>query len=249
MADTGTIYDLFGFTHTGSKRPYNQDRILVQDKILDRQSYGLELQKSCQAFVADGVGGLPAGEKAARILLEGIQQSINGGPVSAGMLNRIFGELNQKLFAFGEAEPQSRGLATTLVGLFLDEEGELTLLNVGDSEAWLFRAGNLEKLTEDHVLDRDQPNSPITQYFGGKEDHLQVSYYPQFAYAEEEDIFLLCSDGLRKSLSESSISEILSHTQSLSAKGNQLLQDALEAGAPDNISVILIYVAQLPPIS
>jgi protein phosphatase len=88
-------------------------------------------------------------------------------------------------------------------------------------------------------LNQYQPNSPITSYFGGSDADLKFDseiFVNEFAIG---DLFLICSDGLHKSLKHRVIKSILDHEEALATQAERLLTECRAHGADDNVSVIL----------
>lgn len=230
------------FTHLGTQRPINQDRILVQNSIFKDGLHSFVSEENCFCFLADGIGGGPSGELASEFVLEEIKNRTNiSEDLWTQRLADILESINADLIKRGENNPEYRGAGTTLVGLII-KDGNFLLINAGDSETWAFRKDVFFKITEDQVLDSFENNSPITSYFGGKEDALKLDFNTTLRTIQPNDTYLVASDGLFKSLSQNQVKAILSTTKPLSEKANFMLQKSLQKGAEDNISCILIEV-------
>lgn len=235
-------FDVSFFTHVGTDRKTNQDRILVQDHIFQDGLNFLPNTTTCFCYVADGIGGSPAGDVAAQFVLEKICQRFDRTKEwSLELIMNLFMSINSELIQFGATNPQYRGMGTTLVGLIIND-AQLILLNAGDSEAWLFRNEIFFKLTEDQVLIPGVPNSPITSYFGGIDDELHIQFVEGLRNFLSGDIFVLASDGLFKSISPKQVKAILSNNTPVVEKANFILARALENKSEDNVSCILIEV-------
>jgi len=141
----------------------------------------------------------------------------------------------------GRLNPDYIRSGTTLVGLLISNNF-FKVVNAGDSQLWLFRNNTMTKLTEDQVLNPQQENSPITSYFGGKSQDLSLSFDTILRNIKANDLLILTSDGLLKSLTVNQIKTILSNSRSLIDKTELILQKALQSGAVDNISCIFIEV-------
>lgn len=235
-------FNISGFTHIGTNRQMNQDRILAQDTILAQGSFVATDSNNCFCFVADGIGGGPAGDFAAQFVLEQIRDRIAAnGEHSAQEILRIMHAINTKLIQICNADISLHGAGTTLVGMIVHQE-KFHLLNAGDSPAWILRNGNLLKITEDHILSPLIPNSPITSYFGGPESGLKLSFSTLLQSIMPGDLFVITSDGLLKALEMNQIKAILLNSKSLAEKSAFMLKKSLESGADDNLAVILIEV-------
>jgi protein phosphatase len=149
-------------------------------------------------------------------------------------------------------------MGTTVVAIRFagtDEEPAAEIAHVGDSRAYLLRAGELQPLTEDHSLVAELVRSgDLTRAQAA--EHPQKNLITRALGAEEEvevdtiqipveagDRILLCSDGLSDMVSEGRISEVLSEpAQDPEAPVRRLLSEALEAGGTDNITLVLVDV-------
>ena len=96
------------------------------------------------------------------------------------------------------------------------------------------------QITKDQVLDESEKNSSITSYFGGKENYLRLDNEVSIHESMPDDIFLICSDGLYKSLNQKIVKSILKAEKDLETKAKKILENCLQSGAEDNTSVILI---------
>jgi serine/threonine protein phosphatase PrpC len=156
--------------------------------------------------------------------------------------------------------PRLHGMGTTLVGILV-EGSQAHIVHTGDSRCYLLRAGRLERLTEDHSLVEEEmrkgrmtaaeaARSPlrnvITRALGTQNEiEPEVSSLP----VEPADLFLLCSDGLSRELSDDRMQELLN--TGLTASGQleelcaELIEAANKAGGHDNITCLLIRAETL----
>jgi len=237
-------YNIAAFTHIGTQREINQDRILVQDTLLEEGYHYVEDAQNCFCFLADGIGGGPSGEFAAQFVLEQVRKRIS--PVEKNTkeeLSDTLSSINNELITFGCENPKYRGTGTTLVGIIINDD-EFHVINAGDSPAYVFRNNSMIKITEDQVFDPYEENSPITSYFGGKNNELHLDFDTVLRDILAGDILLFASDGLLKSLSIKQIKVILSNSKPLNEKSEFILRKALEIGSEDNISCIFIEVVE-----
>jgi len=251
------LYSVQKRTHPGKVRANNQD---AHGVILEwRKMLGLtdaDLQERGHLFaVADGMGGHAAGEVASQLAIETLFREYYTaawqGPKAN--LEAAIATANDVILREAEAHPEMAGMGTTLVAaLYRPEEGWL-IANVGDSRAYVFRAGRIEQITQDHswvaeqarsgILTEEQAahhplSNVITRSLGGEE-----SVTPDFFRrdANPGDIALLCSDGLSNLVSKKEMAEILK-SYPLDEVAEKLLELALERGAPDNVTFILIQL-------
>jgi len=232
------------FTHIGTQRDVNQDRILVQGSVIGEGLHSFPAAEDCICFVADGIGGGPCGDLAAQFVLEEIRDRVDPQKdYTQEELENILTMINNDLIELGQIRNDCQGMATTLVGMIAGSN-RFNVINAGDSQAYVYRNNNMIKLTEDHLLDPFDYSSPVTSYFGGRQSELRLDFDTVLREIIVGDIFLLASDGLFKSLSVRQVKAILSNSKPLIEKAEFMLQKALELGAEDNISTILIEVIE-----
>jgi serine/threonine protein phosphatase PrpC len=132
--------------------------------------------------------------------------------------------------------------------------GTALIAHAGDSRCYLFRGGELQRCTHDHSLvdeqmrlgtmtreeaDRSPFRSVITRAVGTQQS---VSEEVQEMAVEPGDVFLLCSDGLTREVSEEAIAEALASERGLKSAAKRLVQAANEAGGRDNVTCLLVRV-------
>jgi len=206
--------------------------------------------------VCDGMGGAAAGEIASQTavtaMIEGLCKTVDD-PRQA--LEQGIAEANQRVYSRSEQEASFQGMGTTLVSLLV-REGRVWIAHVGDSRCYRFRAGALERMTQDHSLVDEQVRlgqmtpaeaevSPLRNVITraiGTRDTVQPDI--EEAPTEQGDLFLLCSDGLTKEVSESRLAEILGADASdLQTLCRHLIADANDSGGSDNITAILVRIS------
>src|SRR5438270_5529892 len=200
--------------------------------------------------VADGMGGAQAGEVASRIAVETFRQGLGDSGNPEERLSERVREANRQIYERSRSEHERAGMGTTLTAAYLGD-GKVSIAHVGDSRAYLFRAGNLRRLTQDHSLvdelvrrgklteaqAAEHPQRSIITRALGPEPTVEVDTwtYP----VRQDDVLLLCSDGLTSMISEGRITEILAAAQPLQHVADQLIDEANAAGGRDNITVVL----------
>ncbi len=228
-------------TDTGRQRRENEDSAFVRAPVF---------------VVADGMGGAQAGEVASRIAIETFEQGLpDTGTPEERLADRVR-DANHRIYDRSRVEQGREGMGTTLTAAYLDGS-EVALAHVGDSRAYLFRDGELTRLTQDHSLvdelvrqgklteeqAAEHPQRSIITRALGPEPEVEVDTwtYP----VRGGDVVLLCSDGLTSMISEERIKEILQTAPNLDTAANGLIDDANEAGGRDNITVVLFRVEEL----
>jgi protein phosphatase len=202
--------------------------------------------------VADGMGGAQAGEVASRIAAEAFDQRTDEGTPEQ-QLARVAIEANRRIFDLAQQDSSRSGMGTTLTGLLLDDE-EVAIVHVGDSRAYVFRDGDLRRLTRDHSLveelrrqgrltpeeaEEHPQRSIITRALGPERD-VEIDVHTH--RARSGDVYLVCSDGLTSMVREDRVREILAESDSLHSAVDSLVTEANEMGGRDNITVVLFRV-------
>jgi len=218
------------------------------------------------AMVADGVGGGARGELASRLAVEAITQFVTGSMrtyYAAGEADdREFAhaledaalQCHTDLLARGEDEFEAQGMATTLT-LWLGVWPRAYLLQVGDSRCYLLRRGELMQITRDQtmaqelidlgVLTRTDASTSrfahtLSSSIGGRQTAPVVTRID----LEWGIVGLLCSDGLTRHVPDERIRDRLLSMTSARQACEGLVQDALDGGGSDNITVIVGRVEQ-----
>ncbi len=213
------------------------------------------------ALVADGVGGRQAGEEASRLAIETVTKYMTESmqcyyTADATDENAFREALEDAALACHEQitqsaaeDPERQGMATTLT-LFLGVWPRAYLLQVGDSRYYFYRDGVLTQVTRDQTFAQDlidmgvfTPSDPmrarwanvLSSAIGGSETRPVVTGIR----SDWDNIHLLCSDGLTKHVPDERIAEQLAGMTSAKQACEALLQDALDAGGTDNITIIV----------
>ncbi len=257
--------DVYCRTDVGRTREHNEDAFLVADlsagvELADGQTRGHASGDQGLLFVvADGMGGAAAGELASRMAVQELfdrlrdgTQSWNGDPVRfVGALHQAAEDANKAIHRHAVQHPQLRGMGTTatIAGLFGDT---VYMAQVGDSRAYLVRAGEARQLTKDQSLiqklvevgemspeeaERSERRNIILQALG-PEEHVVVDLTQQ--PVRRGDVLVLCSDGLSGLVRRDEIAATVTGAPSLDAAGDALIALANANGGPDNITVVLV---------
>lgn len=228
-------------TEVGLVRKQNEDSICV---IPDLAFFA----------VADGMGGHLAGEIASKMAIESITHQLKSGnmkEIDKLLLEGVY-LANAKIFSTARKETSYRGMGTTITAAVISKR-QLILAHVGDSRAYIIRDRKIHLLTEDHSLAQEMVrNGGITKEQARAHPHRNVLTralgtdlsvdVDLFKFnLENRDIVLLCSDGLSGLLEDSEILGLVSVNDPARAAQN-LVDEALNRGGTDNISVIVVVV-------
>lgn len=226
-----------GMTHRGRVRGANEDAILTDPA-------------GTLWAVSDGMGGYGHGDVASDIVIDALSEIQDGGAPDAELIEAIQ-RANARIMARAD-EGLGRMGATVVAALI--QRAVAHVAWVGDSRAYLLRQGRLSLLTHDHSVVQDlvdkgalrpedaeaHPESHIvTRAVGaGPDVEVDVIAVP----LAPGDQVLICSDGLTRAVFETEIAGILNRCATPQDATHALLQAALEAGAPDNVSAIVLCV-------
>jgi len=224
------------------RRPYQEDSI-----------HGGELADGrLLVAVADGMGGHAAGEVASALALETLKASLEADIE----LEEAFRLANQQVHAKSK-EPGKQGMGTTLVAVVVDGD-RYQVANVGDSRGYLLSADGIKRITQDHsfvaeAMKRGQSEEEATasQWRDaltraiGTDAQVEVDVFGPFP-VEKNTAFLLCSDGLYKTLKDPDLRGIFARSGGPKGAANNLVTEAYERGSDDNISVVIAEFGQVP---
>lgn len=233
------MLESYGTSDPGSVRANNEDYYLL---LRDRGLY----------LVADGMGGAQAGEHASRMAAETVAEFMEDHPqLDAETLVHAFEEANRRVMAAASNDLNLEGMGTTLVAA-LDTGEELLIASVGDSRAYIHENGQLLVITEDqtwvHEVGRrlgidevslkNHPMKHVLTMAIGVSPQLRIHSYALNPQSGTQ--ILLCSDGLHGVVAPELIAQVLDQAASLEDKCNQLVTAAKAAGAPDNVTAVLL---------
>ena len=240
--------EYFGLTDKGRVRPTNQDIYQIEAR---------EENQTALLVVCDGMGGANAGNVASRFAAQVFTESIKAEltrPLDAKerqeLMTHALEEANQTVFSLAGRQPEFRGMGTTLVAALV-QGGEATILNVGDSRAYLFDGETLRQLTEDHSyveemrrqgritaeVARTHPQKNLITRAVGVEPAVEGDLFE--VALRKNEVLLLCSDGLSGMAEDTQIAAAIKNAKTLALAGDALLNLAMEGGGRDNITVAL----------
>ncbi len=248
----------FFITDIGRVREKNEDSYLVC--------------KELNLFaVADGMGGHEFGEIASRMAVETLKSSMMKYRRSSGIekmgalsseldisienLKKSIEEANKNIYEFSKSKARTeKGMGTTIVVVYIVKENAI-IAHVGDSRVYRIRNGEIIRLTKDHsfvemqiergLLTRAEARvssfrNLITKALG-VEEYVEVDI--QSCLLKEDDVFLLCSDGLTDKLEDEEILNcICKYGKDFESGGKELIELANERGGHDNITVVIVGV-------
>jgi protein phosphatase len=244
-------------TDLGRKRKVNEDSFFADPK--------------CGLFmVLDGIGGHRAGEVASKLGVDTIRERVTrnlgekdlqlAGEYNenlsreANILKDSFVIANKAIFDAARSETDHHGMGTTAASLLVGDKS-IAIAHVGDSRIYLIREDTIEPLTEDHSLVMEQlkrgiiteeearksdMKNVITRALGADE---QVNPTIDEILPQEDDVFLLTSDGLTDLVSDDEILNlVIENRGSLDRSCEALISKANARGGKDNTTTILVSI-------
>jgi protein phosphatase len=235
-----------GRTDPGLKRKHNEDAYSI-------------LEDHHLFVIADGMGRHAAGEIASKLAVDAIAESFSQRarpswspegvlPKRAGQLRNAILVANEKIFTQAHEVDEYAGMGTTVVSCYFSPNNQrVYIAHVGDSRCYRYRGGNFSQLTKDHTLGAagiQGKSSNVLSRAVGVEDRVEVDLTMESPLPG--DVYLLCSDGLSRMLTDEEIAATLGEEPNLDACSTKLIDKANARGGRDNITTILIRVEDAP---
>jgi len=209
--------------------------------------------------VADGMGGHAAGDVASSIAIGeivGLDGESHGSDDALDLLAQALHSANSELQQAIGRQPELQGMGTTVTAL-LRTGNKIAVAHIGDSRAYLLRDGTFTQITHDHsfvqslvdegrITEEEAEGHPqrslVTRVLTGQHDD-----EPDLAVREARigDRYLLCSDGLSGFVARDTIQEVLERAMPPGRTADRLVELAMRAGAPDNVTCIIGDVVDL----
>lgn len=235
--------NVYGITDRGVVRKQNQDCYA-----------SCPLDQAMFAMVCDGMGGAKSGNVASQMAVDhfiaSVQQHAQEEPASA--LQRALEESNAAVLERSLHDPDCAGMGSTLVAAWVTQQYNAYVLNVGDSRCYRINGSGIHQVTRDHSLVEDlvacgkitpeeartHPNKNIITRALGTERHTVGDLFE--LELEKGDYLLLCSDGLSNQITEQEILYEVLYGGQEDTCCQRLLEIALDRGAPDNVTAVLV---------
>jgi protein phosphatase len=231
---------------TGRRRRRNEDNYVVAPPLF---------------AVADGMGGAQAGEVASRLAASALEGEDSDGLQGLERIDALIQEANRRIYDRASTDPAASGMGTTMT-VALVEEMTVAIGHVGDSRAYLVRGEQMEQLTDDHSLVNEllksgrlseeeahvHPQRSVITRAVGTDPDVDVDGFT--IEAEENDVFLLCSDGLTDMVSDEEILELVhANRDDLDKAVKALVTAANRGGGEDNITAVAFRISAAAPVS
>ena len=252
----GHHVEFFGATDVGCTREINED------------AFGM-LSESGLFVVCDGMGGGAAGEVASSLATDSFLKQIRqtrlaSTPTAEEVTEALRAaalDANGRVLQHSRLSAAYQGMGTTLVAIWIRKarvDGRVRraawLVHAGDSRCYRWREGTLDQMTVDHSLVEQQVR--LGQMTAEEAEHSNMRHVitravgvdsrldPELAITDtfSGDIFLLCSDGLTREVTDARIAELLKREMKLEDACRALIGEALANGGNDNVTCVLVRV-------
>ncbi len=230
-----------GLTDPGLKRKHNEDAYAT-------------LEDHHMFVIADGMGRHAAGEIASQLCVDAITEAFRTGafgepvdpplPRRASRLRGAILKANARILAAARENDAYAGMGTTVVSAYFSPNNQRVYIgHVGDSRCYRLRNGKLTQLTQDHTLGAAGivgKSAAVLSRAVGIEDNVEVDVTMESPLPG--DIYLLCSDGLSRMVTDEEIQATLEKERDLEQATKFLISKANQGGGRDNITTILVRV-------
>jgi len=236
-------------SHVGKIRANNQDSGYVGEHLF---------------VVADGMGGHAGGDVASALTIQALaltDHAFDSAEAAESELVQALLDANQELAEAVYEHPELTGMGTTVSGMVRVGD-RMVIAHIGDSRIYRWRAGALEQITKDHTfVQRLVDSGRITPEEAAVHPRRSVlmralgdvDITPEIDTmvldAAPGDRWLLCSDGLSGYVTEAKIADVLASIPSAVDAAQTLIDETLDHGAPDNVTVVIVGVDDDDPSS
>lgn len=260
-------------THAGKVRERNEDQFLVaklaksmriwKSSIPEPETTRFSDEEGYLMIVADGMGGAAGGQEASEMAVRTVEAFVldaikwflhrEGFEETAlvSELRQALERADRTVVQRAVADPRLSGMGTTLT-MGYSVGTDLFIAHAGDSRAYMYSSGRLERITSDDTLvqmlvdggaitpeaARQHPRRHVvTNVVGGPRPGVKVQIDRR--ELNDGDLLLLCTDGLTEPVEDAEIERVLNKTTDVDRTARELVGIALERGAPDNVTVVL----------
>jgi len=240
-------------TRKGKSKSKNEDRVLINKTIMSDGDFIGHTDEPIIALICDGIGGEEGGEIASQLVVKAIE-SQNKRYLRPMEIYDCIDSANGVLMVCQKLFSNLKNMATTIGGLTIVNDC-CTIFNLGDTRVYRYENGELSRITKDHTLAQlrvDKYEIPdiehastsdiatVTKYLGGR--FTAEHPYIKTENPGENTIYLICSDGVYKTVSEKKIKEILNGNNTIENKGRAILSFAQDSS--DDFSVIILQIGR-----
>lgn len=236
-------------SNIGKCRKSNQDNLICNKFYINEHNktdniyvYGQSDTLNGVVFgVFDGMGGHSYGEQAALIAAKNASE-LKVGINAISSLERYCSKTNAQICEYSKHKGVHSSGTTAAMLVF--SWNSITLCNIGDSKIFRISEKNIEQISKDHIIKtKSRAKPPLSQNLGIPEEYFKINPYFARGKYSDDDIYVICSDGLTDMVSNDEILSAASENPPQEA-ADILLEKALLAGGKDNISLVICKIKQ-----
>jgi protein phosphatase len=246
------------YTDIGKIRENNEDSILVAPEL-------------CLGAVADGMGGHNAGEVASNLAVSVLRQTLSDVNHKKISLPKTFepslqpiarkllfasAAANERIYTLAGQNQKRRGMGTTLSAVYFENEKGSAAVHIGDSRIYLQREGKISQISIDHSYVMDQVAKGIITREQAEKSRIQNILTKALGLRKDArcdiillhpragDVYMLCSDGVNKGVSDADIEQILSKPAGAGKMCQEIVKTAAREDGKDNVSCVVVKVRE-----
>ena len=248
--------ELASYTDIGKIREKNEDSILISPDL-------------CLGAVADGMGGHNAGEIASNLAVNILEQTLTDLKEKKLVLPKDYEPsysplgrkllyasslANYRVYTLANENIKRTGMGTTLSAICIEDENNAAIVHIGDSRVYLFRKGLLSQITTDHSYVQQQVSLGNMTKEAAEKSRIQNILIKALGLKldikcdiinikpEVGDIYILCSDGVNKGISDEEISNLLKSNLKPTELCKKIVQTSSHKDGKDNTSCVILQV-------
>lgn len=249
-------------SNRGSIRKNNQDNFYLNGKMLSSDK---EEHFSASGYfgdgvfaVADGMGGESYGEFASRVAVETLNEFVDNKKLDTiNVIQRYIDSANTKICDRILDTQERIGTTITLVSVYNDVA---SLYNVGDTRCFLYRNGEIKQISKDHTVvanliqmnmlteeeaKTDKRRHQLSQHLGIFPEDIAISVFEgEKITLAQEDMIIICSDGVTDVLDSYDIKEIIERNTRVQRISDDLVYSAINKGSRDNVTALVIQTCK-----
>lgn len=253
------IINACAISDIGNVRSKNEDNYYLKKRFVNGAQYRktvLKNTKSLICSVCDGMGGERRGDIASKIAVETIKENANKlahEKYTIESINDLYLKVNQNVIV---SNNKNDGMMGTTMSLLCVSNHSFIASNVGDTRIYCFSKGTLSQLSCDHTrgqllakaglkVDKTgDDNHVLTQFIGINSNEMIIEPHIVTGTVKNNDVFLLCSDGMYDYVSNKDIAKIVSLNCRVDITAQMLVDEAKKNNSNDNITVAVICVSK-----
>lgn len=242
MKQMAVHWNYSALTCRGKAHAENEDRVLLDGRILESGSVAGTGEGRLLAAICDGIGGETGGARAAEIAVEYFR-TMEKDITSIYAISEAAMEVNKFICHAQRTNSDSPNMSTTIAGLFILDSRFLAF-NIGDTRIYMNDRDGCRQISRDHTAERRSGTGKaasrmiVTHYLGGRQD----VWFPALhrGTLHQPTAFILCSDGIYRKVNHGELSELVGSRLTAEEKCQAIANRAVYNGSTDDISVVLV---------